>query len=125
MKATLEKIKSAAMAELSGVDADLEQIISRLPSLDQELMLRAEATLMMEDADRAIDLLAAVENRQAPERDLLLGQALMQKGEYAAAADCLQRAENTYPADCLALLEVCFREQGDFKRAYEYACKRR
>lgn len=119
----LERQRLLLLAQVP--DADLAEIIPRLPSLDQELLLRAEAALMEEKADRAMDLLAAMEDRQNPERNLLLGQALMRKQEYAAAADSLQRAQEAYPADCLALLEVCFRELGDFKRAYEYACKRR
>ena len=106
-------------------DADLRSVVKQLPPLDEELLLRAEAALLDEKPDRAIDLLTAMEDRQSTERNLFLGQALMRKKEYAPAAECLLTVEQAYPADCQALLEICFRELGDFKRAYEYACKRR
>ena len=56
---------------------------------------------------------------------LLRGQIAFSVGEYARAADCLKRAERVYPKLCLAALEQCYRELGDFKMAYEYACKQR
>ena len=106
-------------------DTDLKSVVKQLPSLDEELLLRAEAALAGSDPDQAARLLSALEDRDDPKGNLLMGQALMRKKEYSAAADCLQKAEEAYPQVCLPLLEECFRELGDFKRAYEYACKRR
>ena len=104
---------------------NLMEIAWALPSLDEELLLRAQAALAEKNADKVIGLLSAMEDREDPERNLLLGQARLLKKDYAAAADCLQKAEEKFPDICLPLLENCFRELGDFKRAYEYACRRR
>jgi len=104
--------------------ADLPAIVQQLPPMDAELLLRAEAALAAKDAQRAVCLLSAVENPLSPKRNLLLGSARMQLGAYAEASECLQCAESTYP-EALPLLEECFRELGDFKKAYEYACKQR
>ena len=56
---------------------------------------------------------------------LLRGQIAFSLGEYARAAECLKRAERVYPKLCLSALELCYRELGDFRKAYEYACKQR
>ena len=105
--------------------AELQELVKYLPSLDEELLLRAEAALVEKNPQRAVSLLGAVEDGRNPRKDLLLGQAEIQRMDYAAAAQALQKAEESYPKICMSLLEVCFRELGDFKRAYEYACKQR
>ena len=105
--------------------ADLQDIVRQLPSADEELLLRAEAALVQEDAVRATGLLAAVENRATVRWALLQGKVLLLQKEYAAAADCLQKAEAEYPKACVPLLEICFRELGDYQKAYFYACKQR
>lgn len=120
---SLERQRLLLLGKIPG--ENLKKITERLPSLDEELLVRAEAALAGNDPDRAIAVLMAMEDPADPRGNLLLGQALMQKKEYALAADCLQKAEKTYPQSCLSLLEECFRELGDFKQAYEYACKRR
>ena len=56
---------------------------------------------------------------------LLRGQIAFSLGDYVAAAEFLKRAERVYPKLCLAALEQCYRELGDFKMAYEYACRQR
>ena len=37
----------------------------------------------------------------------------------------LQAAETVYPEEAIPLLEICFRELGDYQKAYQYACKQR
>lgn len=105
--------------------ADRAEIVRQLPSLDEELLLRAEAALLQEKPERALALLEAAEDQQQLKWNLLRGKALMMLRQYAPAADCLQAAEKTDPESCWPLLEICFRELGDFKKAYEYACKQR
>ncbi len=56
---------------------------------------------------------------------LLRGQAAFALGEYAQAAEFLSRAEGKFPSACVPALEMCYRELGDFKKAYEYACKQK
>ena len=119
----LERQRLLLLAAIPG--GDLLKSVEKLPSLDEELLLRAEAALAGKNSDRVIDLLSAMEDRENPQRNLLLGQARMQQKKYRLAADCLQKAESAYPQRCIPLLEECFRELGDFKRAYIYACKRR
>ena len=53
------------------------------------------------------------------------GKTALALGEYGAAAEMLGRAEEGFPREAVPLLETCYRELGDFKRAYEYACKQR
>lgn len=65
----------------------------------------------------------------APRKDeswyLLRGQIAFSMGDYARTIELLKRAERVYPKLCLSALELCYRELGDFKMAYEYACKQR
>ena len=119
----LERQRLLLLARIPGVN--LPDITVQLPTLDHELLLRAEAALAQNHALRAISLLAALEHPDHPKGTLLLGQSWMQQKNYEAAAVCLQKAEDTYPEICLPLLEICFRELGDFKQAYTYACRQR
>lgn len=100
------------------------QVSEALPSLDEELFLRAGEALARNQPERASGLLAAAEDQISPRFCLLRGQAYLGMGEYALAAKCLHGAEGVCP-QALALLEECYRELGDYKRAYEYACKQR
>lgn len=101
-----------------------QQVSDALPSLDEELFLRAGEALARSQPERAAGLLAAVEDRNCPRYCFLRGQAYLGMKEYAMAAKCFHGAESVYPQTD-ALLETCYRELGDYKRAYEYACKGR
>lgn len=104
--------------------ADLSAVVSQLPSLDEELLLRAEEVLSR-DPERAQALLAAAEDHDSPRWNLLWGTILLQKKDYAKAAAHLQQAEVSFPQQCWPMLEECFRETGDYQAAYQYACKQR
>lgn len=119
----LERKRLLMLARFPG--ENLEKIAKSLPSLDEELMLRAEAALGSGDTGRAAALLEAAEDRQDSRWNLLRGRVYVLEKDYPRAAACLEQAEDAYPEICRKLLEVAFREMGDFKRAYEYACKRR
>ena len=119
----LERKKLLLLGRIPG--ADLQTLSGQLPSLDAELLLRAEAALVQKEAGRAADFLAAAENRKDPRWNLLRGRAYLLQKHYQEAAKCLEKAEAVYPKDCASLLEVCFRELGDFQKAYFYACKQR
>ncbi len=118
----LQRQKLLLSARIPG--ADLMRICGALPSLDEELLLRAEAALLSGDADRCEALLLAAENQENHKWRLLRGRQHMARGEWAAAAEHLEQAEESYP-EAIPLLEACFRELGDFKRAYEYACRQK
>lgn len=98
--------------------------VSMLPSLDQELLIRAETALKREDYPRAAALLDAAEDRDSARWHFLRGQVFMKLGEYPAAAEALLIAQANYP-ETLRMLELCYWEMGDFRRAYEYACLQR
>jgi transcriptional regulator with XRE-family HTH domain len=116
----LHREKLLFSAKLPG--ADLKEICASLPSLDEELLLRAEAALETGQHDRCGNLLAAAEDREAPAWNLLMGKLAMARESWSEAASHLEKAESP---QTIPLLETCFRELGDFKRAYEYACKQR
>lgn len=101
----------------------VQDIAAALPSLDDELLLRAEAA--QDQPERCLRLLDALEDGSSPRAQLLRGDACFALGDYAAAAGHYRRAESAFPARTLSRLEACYRELGDFKMAYEYACKQR
>ena len=101
------------------------EICAQLPSLDEELMLRAQAALEGGDFDRCAVLLEAAQEKSGSRWNFLRGRCLLGQGDFAAAAKCLHRAEDDMAARCEPLLEQCYRQLGDFKMAYEYACKQR
>ena len=95
---------------------------AELPSMDEELLIRAEHA---EDPIRAAALLDAVENQESSHWNLLRGMAHLEAGEYEKAARCLTAAEGEYPKETIPRLEQCYRELEDYKMAYLYACKQK
>jgi len=118
----LKRQRLLILGKMPGVD--LPEVVEALPSLDEELLLRAEAALAEKNPDRASKLLAAAENQADLRWNLLQGHVLFLQKRYAEAAGCLEKAEAQCP-ESWPLLEVCFREMGDFQKAYFYACKQR
>ena len=119
----LRRHRLLRMGNISG--SDLTDIAGQLPSLDEELLLRAKAALEEKNGERAERLLEAVEDQNTPGWNFFRGKACFLQKEYAQAARYLQKAEGYETQQCWSLLETCFRELGDFKQAYEYACKQR
>ena len=103
----------------------LAKICRELPELDEELVLRAQDALNRGDAQRSEQLLEAAENKTAPQWNLLRGRTHLARGQFTRAAVCFLRAEDAYPGDCWPLLEQCYRELGNYEKAYEYACKQK
>ncbi len=101
-----------------------QRVSHLLPSLDEELCLRAEEALAAGDLQRAEHLLESVQDRTGEGWNLLRGKILMEQKAFREAASCLHRAENSH-WEAIPLLERCCRELGDFKQAYEYACKQK
>jgi transcriptional regulator with XRE-family HTH domain len=116
----LERQRLLLLGRISGGG----EVAALLPLLDEELMLRAEAALSQGNGARALELLAAAEQKDAVWH-LLQGKALIRQREYEAAVVSLEQAEVEYPDGCAPLLEECFRELGNFQQAYEYACRQR
>ena len=118
----LKREKLLLQARIPG--ENLTEICRQLPSLDDELLLRAEAALGSGDVNRCRCLLDAAEDRGNSRWNLLMGRLYMEEGQWAEAAVCLEKAGETDDA-VISLLEICFRELGDYKRAYEYACRQK
>lgn len=97
-----------------------QEICRRLPSLDGELMLRAEAELEQGDLPLCDRLLECVQERRESWY-LLRGELYFVRKEYAPAAECFLKAEGK----SARRLEQCYRELGNFERAYYYACMQR
>ena len=93
-----------------------------LPSMDGELLLRAR---METDPARCAALLDAARDHSSPQWQHLRGRAYLHNGDYAAAVKCLHQAEEIFPIETAPLLEQCYRELGDYRMAYFYACKQR
>lgn len=102
-----------------------QKVCTQLPSLDEELLLRAEDALSSGDPGRAAHLLEAMEHRDSPRWQLLRGESYLDGKNYQNAARCFHRAEEVFPKETAAKLELCYRELNDYKRAYEYACKQK
>lgn len=102
-----------------------QQVSRQLPGLDEELLLRAEEALASGSQTRAEHLLEAAEDHGSPRWNLLRGKVFLEEGNYTAAARCLHRAEDRFPKQAYPLLERCYRELEDYKRAYEYARKQK
>ena len=97
---------------------------ARKLSVDAELMEIARIELPT-NPERAAQVLDAATQKDLPRWNLLRGQAAVELGEYLQAKELLHRAEQRYPEQTAPLLEQCYRELGDYKLAYEYACKQR
>ena len=116
----LNREKWLLMGRLPG--SDPAEICKKLPSLDEELLLRARAALDAGNWSRCEALLNAVE---VPDMSWygLCGKLCLARKDYPKAAEHLLKAGDT--PETWPLLETAFREMGDYKQAYEYACKRR
>lgn len=90
----------------------------QLPEDDRPLLCRAQNALKAGNATRSMALLEACEDRQSVRWHYLRAEAAFMLGDYVQAAE-------HYPQDCYAKLEECYRNLGDYKMAYEYACKQR
>lgn len=87
---------------------------------DRLWLLQAQKALETGDPDRAEACLGAVNDRDR-RWYFLMGRCRVAAGDFAAAMEFLQKAEPDPQA--LPLLEQCARELGDYKAAYEYACR--
>lgn len=101
------------------------RICRELPSLDEELLFRAGDALDRGDSLRSEQLLEAAEDKTSHRWNLLRGQTHLARGQFTKAAVCFLRVEEQYPQICYPNLEACYRELGNYEKAYEYACKQK
>lgn len=93
-------------------------------NVDETLLIQAEAVLET-NPNRCLALLTACNDHALPLWQLLCGLAHYALGDHAAAVPCLSAVEDCFPTRTILPLEICHRELGDYKKAYEYACKAR
>lgn len=101
------------------------QICRMLPSVDEELLLRARYMLDTGELERSECLLGAAQDQACADWNFLRGEVHLARRQLEAAASCYHRAETAYPEKTARRLEYCYRELEDFKQAYYYACKQR
>lgn len=97
-------------------------LAAKLPDNTKEQLLRAKAALEQGETTRGLAHLQAAD-RQTPEVMLLTADLLIREKAYEKAAEQLltmPQIPQTY-----SRLELCYRELGNFERAYFYACKQR
>lgn len=100
-------------------------LCASLPSLDAELILRAQGAMEAQNPLRAAQLLDAAENQTSPRWAFLRGTVYFAQANYTMAAQCFHKAENTYPAATAPYLENCYKELEDYRQAYFYACRQK
>ena len=91
----------------------------------KKLLLRAEEALTNNQFQRCSRLLDALEDTGSPRWYLCRGTLCLRQKQWKKAASHLRQAEEALPKDVYPKLEICYRELGNFQKAYEYACKQR
>ena len=89
-----------------------------LPDEDLPLLLRAKNAYREENWNRCLELLNACEEKNTEPWRFLRAEVAFAMGDFSLAAE-------HYPPHCYQRLEECYRNLGDYKLAYEYACKQR
>ena len=116
----LERRRLLLLGQTGMEDAAL--LAQLLPDNTDELLLRAQSAFASQDFTQAQVLLNA-----APTRDrrwhYSQAELAFAQEQYKIAAEHYIQAEQTQKI--YARLEVCYRELGNFERAYYYACKQR
>ena len=117
----LERERLLLLADLSPAPA----VEAALPRDDRELLLRAEAALARKDFSGCCVFLEAAWDHTGPRWHYLRGEAEFGQQRFSAAVEHYLKAEKACPKETVPRLEACYRELGDFRKAYEYACKQR
>lgn len=98
------------------------QLVKALPDNTSEQLLRAEAALRSENPQKCIAFLDCCD-RQPEAWHFLRAEALMALHRYEEAISILLPLEETRPAAVFPRLELCYKELGNFEKAYFYAAK--
>ena len=117
----LNRKKQLLTGRLPG--ADLEAVCRELPSLDEELFLRAKVAFAQKDLERCLHLLECMEEKSGENWNLLMGKVCLAQNNPRTAAVYLLRAGEH--KEVYSFLERCYRELEDYKQAYFYAVKQK
>lgn len=97
-------------------------LAAQLPDHREEMLLRSEAALEEQDYPRCAALLDSLSQRDGTWY-FLRGEACMGQKQYDQAVRYYLHAEKEIPQKVYSRLEVCYRELGNFEKAYFYARK--
>jgi len=103
---------------------DATELARLLPPDPRENLLLAQAVLEQGQPEQAGAYLNAC-RQTPPVWYLLQGKAALAQENYPDAIGYYQQAEAHYPEEAVKALELCYRELGDYKNAYLYACKQK
>ena len=95
------------------------------PADDRELLLRAEDALSKDLPRRSLEYLHAAQDHDTSDWYFLCGKAYLALQDYENAAASFEKAQDAAPQHRLTSLETCYRELGDFEKAYRCACQLR
>lgn len=108
-------------------DAELlsaNQAAALLPSHRESLLLQAKAAYQRGEYTLCLALLDSA-CPLTHDGKLLQCDALLALKQYSRACPLLLDLEHSQDRAVYSRLELCYREQGDFQKAYYYACKQR
>ena len=114
----LEKFYTQLLAQVSDEPV-------ALPPMDDTLQIYAEQAMKQGRFGRCIALLEACEIQADAKWNLLRAEAAFHEQDFEKAAQHYHQAEKEYPKECYSKLEKCYQAMGNYKMAYEYACKQR
>lgn len=97
------------------------ELAAKLPDNTREQLLRAKSALKAENPGLCIACLQCADEKPI-DWFLLFADAKIQQKDYIAATEALLPLNDSR---CYARLEICYRELGDFEKAYRYACLQR
>lgn len=110
------------LAQAGAEDASV--LSQQLPDNTPSQLLKARGALARGDGQKCLGYLDGADC--APEESFLLrGQALILLRKFHEATACLHAIEDALSDEVFPLLELCYREMGNFEKAYLYACKQR
>ncbi len=134
------QVQAAQILAASTTDAqEKEQVTEQYQQLHQKYLSGADYHLLMarhqlsranvQAAEREIWSIAHLPDEHKAEYLILRGRIAIAKEQYENAMLYLQQAEENEPLpkilqrELYSSMEVCCRERGDFRQAYEYAAK--
>ena len=122
LKQVLERrwlISSALVAQ----DRERLVLTAKIAPEDEVLLLCAAREMELGALGKAAALLEAAENQKTAWWNYLRGELYFRQQVYDMAAKYYHSCEEQLPERVLQRLEICYREQGDYKMAYYYAKK--
>lgn len=115
----LERMRLLLCAQ---AEQDPATLVQALPSLDAELILRAQAAL--QENRKAAAYLDSVQQKNT-QWYYLRGCAYEADGDYENAVQSYLQAESWSPRQIYGALERCYEKLENYKEAYRYACLQR